>query len=58
MISYRGHPKNVVLEIIKPIKLGFRPYILAGLNIGYTYKMKLLEPIEEKENNTKIYISS
>ena len=35
--------------------MGFRPYILADLNTGYTYEMKLLKPIEEKQNKTKMY---
>ncbi len=39
--------KNAV-KISKPIKWGFRPYILADLKTGYTYEMKLLEPIEEE----------
>ena len=37
MISYRGRADNVVYEISKPTKWGFRSYILIGLNASFTY---------------------
>lgn len=55
MISYRGRSKDIVFETSKPIKCGFRSYILADLKTDYSYEMKLLEHIEEKQNKTKVY---
>ena len=37
MISYRGRAKNVVFEITKPVKWGFRPYVLTDAQTGYSY---------------------
>ena len=49
MISYRGRAKNVVFEITKPVKWGFRPYVLADVQTGYSYCFKLLEDLEDNE---------
>ena len=45
MISYRGRAENIVYEISKPTKWGFRAYILEDLNTGFTYFFKLLDEI-------------
>ena len=42
MISYRGRAENIVYEISKPTKWGFRAYVLADLNTGFTHCFKLL----------------
>ena len=50
MISYRGRAENIVYEISKPKKWGFRPYILADLNTGFTYCFNFLNDNEIDEN--------
>ena len=50
MISYRDRAENIVYEISKPTKWGFRPYVLADLNTGFTYCFKLLNDNEIDEN--------
>ena len=37
MISFRGRNENIVYEKAKPIKWGFRPYILTDLYTGYIH---------------------
>lgn len=54
MISYRGRADNVVYEISKPIKWGFRSYILVGLNTSFTYWFKLLDEIDENNLDEKM----
>ena len=60
MISYRGRAENIIYEISKQTKWGFRPYV-ADLNIGFTYCFKLLNGSEIDENykddkNGKMFI--
>ena len=50
MISYRGRAENIVYEISKPTKWGFRAYVLADLNTGFTYCFILLNDNEIDEN--------
>ena len=50
MISYRGRAENIVYEISKSTKWGFRPYVLVDLNTGFTYCFKLLDGNEIDEN--------
>ena len=49
MISYRGRAENIVYEISKPTKWGFRSYELTDLNKGFTYYFKLLNDNEIDE---------
>ena len=54
MISFRGRSKDIVYEITKPVKWGFRPYALTDAQTGYTYFFKLLEELEDNEKG-KMY---
>ena len=42
MISYRGRSYGKVYEASKPVKFGFQSYVLADLNTGYSFEIKLL----------------
>ena len=53
MVSYRGRSNDIVYEASKPVKWGFRPYVLADLNTGYIFEIKLLEQLEEKKKMVK-----
>ena len=46
MISYRGKSSDIVFESSKPIKQGFRPYVLSDASNGYTFCFKLLENVK------------
>ena len=41
MVTYRGRSIDMDNEASKPVKWGFRPYVLADLNTGYTFEIKL-----------------
>lgn len=49
MVRYRGKHKSVVYEISKPVKCGFRPFILRDPDNDYTYCFKLLEDLKSDE---------
>jgi len=49
MVSYDGRTILKKDEPIKPIKLGFKPYILADKS-GYTYDFILVENIDDDDN--------
>lgn len=51
MISFRGRTKFIVYDSSKPTKWGYRPYVLSDKKTGYTISMKLLQNLEENEEN-------
>ena len=54
MIFFRGRSKDIVYEVTKQVKWGFRQYVLADAQTGYIYCFKLLEELEDNEKG-KMY---
>lgn len=50
MISFIGRLKDLVYEISKPTKWGFRPYIMADNETEFIYCFNLFEDLEESIN--------
>ena len=42
VISYRRKSSDIVFESSKPIKWGFRPYVLSDASTGYTFFLSVI----------------